>query len=309
MQYVYIQEETPAHLRTQAFTSAKIVGLLAILSATIIRLFIVTEESENWRPVFYFPIALGTLLIILSFAFLKESRAFLILKEDRKLHPEKYVKEKLNFKQAFRDFRAMPTWNQFKYILIIGTLWAIAAGFNGNNEATMDQVGMLQEHRSIIFIISTIFVGISYFMNGQIADKIGRKPAMIMNSLLVAALIPLEYFAIVNHESWGMLSVSIGGMAQGLRIGAFWSSGDVRGITMLENTPTRLRGFAQMLSGLLAFPIIFLLLFLNYFLLDVFQYVMQIALVIAVPVNIIVAILVAALIKETKDVDITKIEG
>ena len=173
----------------------------------------------------------------------------------------------------------------------------------------MDQVGMLHDARSNIFIISTIFVGIIYFINGQIADKFGRKPAMIMNSLLVAALLPIEYFAIRNFVTWGNLSVSIAGMAQGLRIGAFWNSGDVRGIVMLENTPTRLRGFAQMIAGLWAFPVFILLTVANYFLLDVFQYTMQIALVIAIPVNIIVAILTLWKIKETKDIDITKVEG
>ncbi|MFX0074514.1 MAG: MFS transporter [Candidatus Hermodarchaeota archaeon] len=303
MQYVYINEEAPSHLRTQAFTSAKIIGLLALLIVPLIRQFSITETVENWRPILYFPFFLGIVVLILSLLFLKESRAFVILKEDRKLHPDKYVKEKLNFRQASRDFKVMPTWKQYKILIIHGVIWTFFALANGTNEVFMDQAGILQSDKNIVFTISTICVGIAYFSNGQFADRVGRKPAMVVNSTLVVLLLPLEFFAILNYNLW------LAGIAQGLRIGAFWNSGDVRGIMVMENTPTRLRGFAQMYAGLWAFIPVILSVLLNTLLLEFVTYTMEISLIFGIPVNLACAIIAFWKFKETKHVDITQIQG
>ena len=167
----------------------------------------------------------------------------------------------------------------------------------------MDQVGISHSDRNVVFFISTICVGIAYFANGQISDRIGRKPSLIYNTILVVVLLPVEYYAVLNYNIW------LAGIAQGIRIGAFWNIGDVRGIMVMENTPTRLRGFAQMYAGLWAFPAVITAVIINVVLLEFITYTFQAALIMGIPINILCLILVFWKIKETKQVDITKIEG
>ena len=118
MQYVYINEETPSNKRAQYFTTAKILGLAAILLIPLIRSFTITEGEEIWRPIYYFPLIIGIIVIVLSSFFLKETRAYEILKKDREVHPEKYQDEKISLKQSFRDLKKLETWSQIKWLII-----------------------------------------------------------------------------------------------------------------------------------------------------------------------------------------------
>jgi hypothetical protein len=126
---------------------------------------------------------------------------------------------------------------------------------------------------------------------------------MVINSALIILLLPLEFFAILNYNLW------LAGIAQGLRIGAFWNSGDVRGIMVMENTPTRLRGFTQMYAGLWAFFPVILSVLLNTLLFEFVTYTMEISLMFGIPINLICAILAFWKFKETKHVDISQIQG
>ena len=155
MQYVYINEETPTNKRAQAFTTAKIIGLAAIFLVPVIRGMYITEEVENWRPVLYFPVIIGVIVIIFAGIFLKETRAFEILKEDRKINPEKYKNEKINLKNAIKDLKKIPTWNQVKWIIIIMTVSGPFAMLNVSySEMFMDQLGILHENRNLVMMLS-----------------------------------------------------------------------------------------------------------------------------------------------------------
>ena len=54
MQYVYINEEMSSNKRAQAFTTAKIIGIGAILMLPVVRLLINLDEvtgTTDWRPI------------------------------------------------------------------------------------------------------------------------------------------------------------------------------------------------------------------------------------------------------------------
>ena len=317
MQYVYINEETPSNKRAQLFTTAKILGLAAILLIPFIRSLTIIEGEEIWRPIYYFPLIIGIIVIVLSSFFLKETRAYEILKEDRKINPEKYKDEKISLKQSFRDLKKLETWSQVKWLIVC---MVIASFFAMSNQAYsdtfLDDVGILHADRNIVFYASILFTGVAYFIHGQLTDRVGRKPAYIANTITVLVLLPVEYFvtlAIPDSVNPTLL-LWIAGAAQGLRIGAFWNITDVNRFMLIENVPTRIRGNAQAISGLFMFVGIPFSLVLSQVLLGMLQNgiltnTFQILLIIGIPVNLISLFFVATKLKETVHVDITKIEG
>ena len=304
MQYVYINEETPTNKRAQAFTTAKIIGLSAIFLVPVIRGMFITEEVENWRPVLYFPVIIGVIVVIFAGIFLKETRAFQILKEDRKNNPEKYKTEKINFKNAIKDLKKLKTWNQVKWIIAIMTIAGPFAMLNASySEMFMDQLGILHENRNTVMMLSILGTAIIYIIQGQVADRIGRKPSYIMNTVAVLVLVPVEYFAMINGN------LIFAGITQGIRIGAFWNITDVNRFMLIENVPTRLRGYAQTLSGLVMFLTIPISIVATTLLLGVVTYTYDLLLYFGLPFVFVSLILIVWKLKETVNVDITKIEG
>jgi len=304
MQYVYINEETPGDKRAQAFTATKIIGLCAIFFVPIIRGLFISEGSENWRPVLYFPVLVGVIVVILSALFLRETRAYTILQEDRKLNPEKYAKEKISLPQSIRDLRKMNNWVQVKWIIVVIMIGAPFGMLNlSYGEMFMDQLNILHDDRNIVMMLSVIGTGIVYLVHGQVADRMGRRPSYLMNGILVILLVPIEYISLLQGNLF------VAGMTQGVRIGAFWNITDVTRFMLIENVPTRLRGYSQTFSGLCMFIVLPLSIIATTILLGFVTYVYDIVLFFGLPFVIIGTILVFFKVKETVHVDITKIEG
>jgi len=304
MQYVYINEETPSNKRAQAFTAAKIIGLFAIFLVPVIRGMFITEGSENWRPVLFFPVLIGIIVIILSALLLKETRAYTILQEDRAKNPEKYVEEKISLPQAVRDLKKMDNWGQVKWVIIVIMIFTPFALLNLQySEMFMDQLGILHADRNIVLMLQVVGTGIAYLIQGQVADRLGRRPSYIMNAIIVVVLVPIEYVALVEGN------LIVAGLSQGIRIGAFWNITDVSRFMLIENVPTRLRGYAQTLSGLCMFIMLPIAIITTTILLGFVTYVYDILLYFGLPFVFISLILVILKVKETVNVDITKIEG
>ena len=315
MQYIYIQEETPARKRAQYFSYAKILGLSALLLVPLVRNFTVVEGSENWRPVLYPPIIIGLVTIALSIFFLKETRAYQIMKAEREAHHRGLGSEpkELSLKQAFQALRTMPTWPQVKWLTVIAMVFYVFAFLNqGYGEVFMDQAGVSLSNRNIVLAVSTTFVGVSYFVNGIITDKIGRKPSLIINALAVVVLVVVEYFAMwaAPGHNLQIILLIVAGISQGYRIGAFWNITDVQRMMIFENTPTHLRGSVLAITGIIMMAVFIPLPLLVNVLIGLFPGNIQMVLIlVGIPVNFIAAILSAWKLKETVQVDITTIKG
>ncbi|MCP4763882.1 MAG: MFS transporter [archaeon] len=312
MQYVYINEETPSNKRAQAFTAAKIFGLAAILLIPVIRSSTLQAGLDNWRIVYYVPVAIGLTVIILSIFFLKETNAYEVLQEDRKNNPAKYKDEKISIKQAYKDLKASENWTQVKWLIRVGMIVMPFGMFNlSQNEIFMNNMGIPELNRQDILFWMTIFQMGCYILQGQITDKVGRKASFIMNSLIVAISLPTEWFLMVNHNENIMIYWIIA-FLMGFRVAAFWNITDLNRFLMIESVPTRIRGNAQVVSGLFMFIMMPISLVLNAVLigLPIFnENTFPIVVLIGVPVNIIGMILIKLKVKETLNVDITKIEG
>lgn len=314
MQYIYIQEETPARKRAQYFSYAKILGLLGLLIVPLVRSFTVVEGSENWRPVLYPPVIIGVLVILLSVFFLKETRAFQIMKQEREANIKEGGKEeKITFKSTFKAIRIMPTWDQIKWLTVLSVIFALFGSLNqGYSEVFMDQAGVSLSDRNIVLAVSTIFVGVAYFVNGLITDGIGRKASLMINAAAVAVLVVAEYFFMwaAPTSSAKMVLLVIAAISQGYRIGAFWNITDVWRMMLFENTPTKFRGTVQALTGIAMFGVMIPSIFIINGLIGVFPGNVQMALIlVGIPVSLAVMMICVFKLKETVQVDITAIEG
>ncbi|MEN8242601.1 MAG: MFS transporter [Chloroflexota bacterium] len=314
MQYIYIQEETPARKRAQFFSYTKILGLAGLLLVPLVRSFTVVEGSENWRPVLYPPLIIGAIVIVLSLLFLKETRAYQIMKQERedKATQTGEEVEKLSMGQAFKAIRLMPGWNQVKWLIILSGLFIFATLNQGYSEVFMDQAGVSLANRNIVLTISTVFVGVAYFVNGLVTDRIGRKASMVINAVATIVMLVVEYFAMwtaPGHSSEMVLLV-IAGISQGYRIGSFWNITDVHRMMMYENTPTHLRGNVQAFSGLILMGIMIPSIFLINGLISAFPGNIQAVLLsVGIPASVFVIVGTIFKLKETVDVDITTIEA
>ena len=314
MQYIYIQEETPARKRAQFFSYTKILGLAGLLLVPLVRSFTVVEGSENWRPVLYPPLIIGVIVVVLSIFFLKETRAYQIMKQEREENKASADKkeDRLNLISAYKALRKMPGWNQIKWLTILSFFFIFATLNQGYSEIFMDQAGVSLSDRNIVLTISTIFVGVAYFINGLITDKIGRKASMIINAVAVLLLVVVEYFAMwaaPTHDAKYLL-LTIAAISQGYRIGSFWNITDVHRMMILENTPTHLRGNVLAITGMALLFVMIPGIFLVNFLISAFPGNIQLVLItVGIPVSLFVIWGTIFKLKETIQVDITAIEG
>ena len=315
MQYIYIQEETPSRKRAQYFSYAKILGLLGLLIVPLVRSFTVVEGSENWRPVLYPPVIIGVIVILLSVFFLKETRAFQIMKQEREENKSKpgLVEEKITLKNTFKAIQKIPTWDQIKWLTILPMFYMVFAMLNqGYSEIFMDQTGVSLSDRNIVLAISTVFVGVAYLVNGLITDKIGRKASMVANASSVIVLVVVEYFAMwaAPTSNAKLLLLVIAAISQGYRIGAFWNITDVQRMMMFENTPTKYRGTVQALAGIALFATMIPSILLTNVLIGVFPGNIQMVLIVlGIPASLVAIFGTIFKLKETVQVDITAIKG
>jgi len=172
--------------------------------------------------------------------------------------------------------------------------------------------GVSLSDRNIVLALSTVFVGVSYFVNGLIADRKGRKASLIINAAAVTILVVAEYFAMwaAPTSSAKLLLLVIAAVSQGYRIGAFWNITDVWRMMLFENTPTKYRGTVQALTGLALFAIMIPSIFIINGIIGIFPGNIQMVLIlVGIPVNLAVIMVAVSKLKETVQVDITAIEG
>ncbi|MCP4760197.1 MAG: MFS transporter, partial [archaeon] len=312
MQYVYINEETPSNKRAQAFTAAKIFGLIAILLIPSIRKATLEAGIDNWRIVFLVPLAIGALVIILATLFLKETHAFEVLQEDRRVNPEKYKGEKISIGQAYKDLKKIKNWDQIKWLIRISMLIMPFAMMNlAQNEIFMQDMLIPELDVQDILYWMTVFQIGCYLIQGQITDRVGRKASYVMNSLIVIISLPIEWYFISNHNENIMIYWIIA-FCMGFRVAAFWNITDLSRFLFIENVPTRIRGTAQVVSGLLTFFMMPLGIILNVILLGLPSFqgnTFPIVMIFGIPLNLMAMVIVIFKVKETLNVDITKIEG
>lgn len=313
MQYAYINEDTPTKWRGTFFALAKILGLAGLLLVPVIyqRNIIYIGDTVNWRPIMYPPLIIGAVVIIAGIIFLKEPRAYQIMKEERRLNPDAYKDEKMTLRDAWRAMRKMPSWKQIVWLTVLGIIMTPFATVNqGLSDHFLEQISIHESFRPLVQTVSTVSIAAIYIIHGVFADRVGRKPAYLINAALVVVLLPTEYLtsiAFTNSPNESYLWIAA--IAQGVRVGAFWNITDVSRFMQIENLPTHLRGRGSAIMRLFQFIGMVVALPVSIILIPSMPNVMIGQMIVGIPICIALFVIALLKLKETKDVDITKIEG
>jgi MFS family permease len=255
---IYMSEEAPKGKNAKWSTIVLMVGILGPVIFNITRFFFITNDKEftilHWKNVLYFSIIAGFVItFIIAFSF-KETSAYEI--KDLNATKSKIVNAKENHSVILGLSKIFKSNTKKAYLTLLIVTILVAIGFGAGNiiePYMMNYSAMSSQEYSILVIVSLICSGvILYLITGKIADSWGRKPILIIYSILYPVSVILQYLW-AAHITIAPLRF---GIMLPLKIVAMSSRGGIWTLTTLisiELIPTELRGVG---NGLQTFVMI-----------------------------------------------------
>ncbi len=229
---IYISEECAKERRGINLNLVLIFGVIGVGLVTVSRwLFLPEFGPSNWRGMTYI-------------AFLAIPVSFLVfgLKETRKFEELKRVKtQKLTPKDTFQKI-IKPFGKKYRRAFLPLLVMSFISGLN----YTFIQLGEifvsdnLADNGQVNWVVTSMGVAAiaGYLITGFISDRKGRKPLMLIYSILLPASIALCVFGVLI-PSLAFPALLIGA---GLASLTYWSLGVVNRLVSIEILPTDVRG-------------------------------------------------------------------
>lgn len=289
---IYINEESPSDKRA-FYTNFVLIG--GVIGALLIPVF--HDIIINWRGMTYFAILLGIPLSIIIFFTFKETSKYLEIKEDNSLLTQKPKMLKENVKKIFKSSRR----KEFIVILIISLIIGLNNLFILVGEDFLSDSFTKEDVDTVVWVIGIASI-VGYFITGVTADRIGRKPLCILYSILFPISILIIVLG-VNFSEGALTMVMIGA---GLANLSYWGLRVLISIMALEIIPTQSRGTGTGLKTLASSVGITVGLIFSSII--TFSQGLAVSFTIFSLLFIVVVFLVLIFLKETKNVDLSKIE-
>jgi len=321
-QVVYIFETVPKNRRATTCSIIKGIAEFGLVFISIMRMGFMGSDLfgngefhyEQWRWVFLTAAIAAAVISLIALFFARETDPYLdsriaYLEKTPEERLEDAKKQKLVLKKSqggfFNGLISVFKSKQLLFICIATFLYTLASSFIGYYKTLMDAV----TSNNTVFSNRALFIfpftcGVVTIIYGFISDKIGRKITLI--GLLSISIIAFTLYGVGLNYNWNEFLL---GALIGVFLGSFWASGDTFIMMAGESAPTRIRasamtahslffGIGQALSGVLV-SILAGLGTLN----AVF-----VALAVTVPVLIASLVLLMIFVRETKNIEIEKVE-
>jgi len=314
MQVVYILETAPADKRTRFYGLTKAIGTLGFVLIPLMRSAFMGDDATKWRLVYLVPIILTVVVSIMALIFAKESNPFLKQRieyletpyEERLAQAEEAKKAKKadkNKSGIFSAFKYIFKNQQLRWVVIVMVIYYLCVvAMSSFYEPIMYEAQMSTENiTKALFMYGFMFAAV-ILVAGFMGDSAGRKATAITSGLLSIVLFALFVYSAKNN--WNPYLV---GAFYGLYLGCFWSGGDYITIIASEKTPTGIRTSVIAAMGLLLMVGAFIGNFYMAIALTKTS-ISNAILILAVPSIVIAMSLLAWKVKETKGVDLTKID-
>ncbi|MFX1315283.1 MAG: MFS transporter [Promethearchaeota archaeon] len=289
---IYINEESPSDKRA-FYTNFVLIG--GVVGALLIPVF--HDITINWRGMTYFAIILGVpLSLVILFSF-QETSKYLEIKNNKSLLKERPKIFKENLRTIFKSTRK----SEFIVILIISLIIGLNNLFILVGEDFLSGSFAKDDVDTVVWVMGIASI-IGYFITAISADKIGRKPLCYIYSITF----PISIMMIVLGVDFSEDALTIVSIGAGLANLSYWGLRILISIMVLEIIPTRARGtgvgFKTLISsvGITVGLILSSIITLNQGL--------ALSFVIFSMLFLVILLLVSLFLKETKGVDLSKIE-
>lgn len=330
MQQVYIYESTPAEKRAKIYSIIKAVVTLSLLLVPLLRnAFLKGSDLTQWRMVYFIPSIIAVVIAIFAIFFIRESDAYIVtrLRLLKMTEEEKRAEKEKNSKKAngvgfFAGLKFCFTHKQIRWMFLAGGFISFGQLVTQYYETIMTfgyakqfvATGMAMDAARVAatdtvtqaLMLFAVGNAIATLIPGFVADKWGRKPAMIVMSACTIATFVLFYAG--SNFNWNPYLV---GLFCGASVGSFWGAGDMVGLVCTETSPTNLRASVMamqpMFNGMIFMIASTLVMVIGNILGD--AAIGTSVILVAVPGMVLGLILMMFKVKETKGVDLGAIRG
>jgi len=329
MQKVYIMEVMPPKRRATGYSMIKAVATLGMMLIPILRGVFMRTDISGWRYIYLIPGIIAVVVAVAVAALIRETDPFMKMRLE-------YLRmsdaERAMFKKAKGAEKAQASViTAFKFCfrhkqllwIVIGTgfiMWGMVMTSYYETAMTygyalpfLAQGAALEDAKAAALPLVTralfLFpVGSAFFqaIHGLIADKWGRKSAVIVMGICAVISFGLFYYGVNNG-----LEPYIAGLLCGSAVGSYWASQDVCGIMCTESTPTNLRSSVMSLWPVVGGAFGSVAILAPLLLINIFGDAKAglISLGVAIPGMIIGCILIVLKVKETRGVNLEEITG
>lgn len=314
MQVVYIMEAAPSDKRARFYGITKCVGTLGLVLVPFLRDVYMGNDPTKWRDIFFLPMLLGIILVIVSIVFARETPTFLeqrikyleIPYEERQAKKaEAKAAKKVDSHKAgvFHALKYCFSSKQLRWLCIgIVIYYFVAPILSQYYESIMTTSGMSVEAvTKALYVFPFVFAGV-IFICGFLGDFLGRKiTVVLMGSISIATFI---LFVISCSNGWSPYLI---GLLYGLYLSCFYQGGDYLIVIATESAPTEIR---SSVLGALALPQLvstFSGTVIGMVLMGIFS-ISTTCLVMAVPCITISTVIIITKVRETKGVDLNTIK-
>lgn len=311
IQILYILEEAPSKHRAKIYSLVKCLGGLSSLLIPTLRATIMHNDSSLWRNVYLLPAVSGIIIVILVILFARETGVFvkerleylnLNVEERKNLETEKKEQtKKSGIGVAIKYIFKHP---QLRSLLFIKCIFDVAILAVQNYQSIMDRFGMSTAEITQALFFFPIFYCLSVIISGILADKIGRKPTIVIFGSITLVTFILFIIFCGQANKYPVLI----GIMYGLYLGGYWIGRDYMEIMATEMVPTEIRSSIIGAFSLLVYSGMAIGYLANTILIGVLQSVWIPSLIITIPAVLVSIILLVFKVKETKGVDYNSIK-
>ena len=244
MQVVYIMETAPEGGRATMFATIKAVATVGVVLIPAMRSAFMGSSSGLWHWVYFVPALVAAAAAFIALLSVRESDVFLeqrirylkLSDEERRAEIQRRSAEAQAQGGIGSAMKFSFAHKQLKWLFICTFIFRMA------NMGTSYYSSIASVYYETAQLTALLFAypfssAVVTWLNGFICDRIGRKMAMAVTSIITLAAFVLFYLGCVLGWDPALSGVCIGAF-----IGGFYSAGDiVNSIMVSESSPTNLR--------------------------------------------------------------------
>lgn len=259
IQIIYVLEEAPAEKRARVYSALKGIGAMGAFFVPLLRATAMRNDDTLWRNVYLIPALCGFVISVAVLFLAKETDVYIDERSALLSRPleQRVAEEEQRKKEKKAHAHKGGVINAIKYIfqhkdlrtlVIIKTIFDAAIIAMTMYEPIMSAGGMSTENITTAMFFYPVIYGVSVFVSGFLADKLGRKATIVIfGGLCFTAFI---LFVIAVNCGWNPYLI---GVAYGLYIGGYWIGRDYMEIISTEMVPTEIRASIVGAVGLLVY--------------------------------------------------------